>query len=200
MVTPRDTHGLTTNNAKHGNVGMCQNIKPCTPNEPSKSMVNPMVHPNSSTKKWYQDSHSHGENQIRWNPGSLCVTAIQQCFAPSEHHLSDLQHRWMRGVWKHANAPSEHSQHSWVLDISKSVTCERANSILKFTDLFSWCQNMRTKNKANMSLHQFQLKVIVLPKNNTNPRLPEHHELSTITQKTSNPGPSLSWRLHGARS
>lgn len=103
MVTPRDTHGLTTNNAKHGNVGMCQNIKPCTPNEPSKSMVNPMVHPNSSTKKWYQDSHSHGENQIRWNPGSLCVTAIQQCFAPSEHHLSDLQHRWMRGVWKHGD-------------------------------------------------------------------------------------------------
>jgi hypothetical protein len=90
--SPPDTHGLTTNNAKHGNVGMCQSIKPCTPGEPSKSMVNPMVHPNSSIKKWYQDSHSHGENQIRWNPGSLCVTAIQQCFAPSEHHLSDLQH------------------------------------------------------------------------------------------------------------
>ena len=65
MVTPRDTHGLTTNNAKHGNVGMCQSIKPCTPGEPSKSLVNPMVHPDSSTKKWYQHSHSHGENQIR---------------------------------------------------------------------------------------------------------------------------------------
>ena len=88
----------------------------------------------------------------------------------------------------------------WVLGISKLVTC--ANSILKFTDLFSWCQKMRTKKKAKMSLHHFQLKVIVLPQNNTstNPRLPEHHELSTITQKTRNPGPSLSWRLHGARS
>lgn len=108
---------------------------------------------------------------------------------------------WIRNVPsvpRRDNTFFEHSQHLWVLDISKLVTC--ANSILKFTDLFSWCQKMRTKNKANMSLHQFQLKVIVLPQNNTNPRLPEHHELSTITQKTNNPGPSLSWRLHGAGS